>query len=288
MNQFVIFFGYAGLVALAAICLYWTFTVTRNIAKTRRDKAVSSEAVNREILAALIAIQKSTHISSQSLTGVLNAVSTIGVDVNGTLRDISGRINRAMEVASEHNQKVIDSMFNIASASQTTIGEIWKMVKKIEEFVSGGLSSKLEDISLSIGLSEAERETIIAQLSVITETLKEISAVRLDQEKILELSSAAKVLTESMATITPMAERMSDSAYLIAKSTRDVADQVAVLRSVVYGSSRAEDFPATLDDSERARRANIEHDVANLMHDHGLSRRAAEDRVQDMYVRVPR
>lgn len=100
---------------------------------------------------------------------------------------------------------------------------------------------------------------------------------------IAALTAAVGALGETMTKAQPSLEKIGDDAFLMAKGVRDMSDNIVALRAVVYGGRRAEDFPVTINDDERTRRADMEYDVQQLMVDHGLSRSEAASRVRDTY-----
>lgn len=118
--------------------------------------------------------------------------------------------------------------------------------------------------------------------------LVEIRSILQKENHIQDLIVSIDKLSAVMEKAAPPLEKIGDDAFLIAKGARDIGDQVAILRSVVFGGKRAEDFGQTANDDEIIRRGNMEFEIITLMTDHQLSRKDAETRVRDLYARVSR
>lgn len=122
-----------------------------------------------------------------------------------------------------------------------------------------------------------------------TDRIQQLLLARLaGPEHIRSLDASCQALTAALKEATPGLAEIGRNTFLIGRGTKDLADQVAYLRSVVFGSKRAEEFPGTENDAEAVRRANFSWEVENLVHDHGLSRPEAEKRVRDMFSTISR
>lgn len=165
-------------------------------------------------------------------------------------------------------------------------GKVNADIENVKRRNSDSRTEALRDIcnllhsSLPVAPSKAAMDSA-DNLAEIVQILKSVS-------KIPELITAIEKLATIMEKAAPPLEKIGDDAFLIARGARDLADQVAAFRAVVYGGRRSDEFPVTTNDSEGIRRADMEADIANLMQDHGMSRRDAEVRVKDMYSRIPR
>lgn len=107
-------------------------------------------------------------------------------------------------------------------------------------------------------------------------------------EHVHNLDASCLALTLAVKEALPGLGDIGKSAYLVAGAAKSISDQVVILRSVVFGQRRAEEFAGTDDDPEAIRRANMAWETESLVRDHGLSRPEAERRVRDMFSRVPR
>ena len=132
---------------------------------------------------------------------------------------------------------------------------------------------------------KADREQLGDLIEAVTELEKCLHLIRqsVSAADPAELISALNGHARALASATPALESVKPSVDEVARAAKAMADQVAILRAVVYGGRRAEDFPVTADDPAAIQRGEMAEDIDNLIRDHGLSRAQAEMRVRDMY-----